>query len=229
MRKSQTLKTRTLSKCGHSFLSSFSNNSVGSKQTCDSLISDGCMPQCIRNPWAVYINTSAHSYSHVKSMFLTSWTVDLDHIQWEHWEATGQEGPEGAWNAHPDESEPKGYNNDTVEMCISSWKRSLAVKRKGLSGYKGSQEGKASFWHGHYRRCQHGSDRCNKLILTSFTRNNASESWPRKLAGMVTCAETQMESVHCIMLSILKSNSTVDSIAVNSQICCSQLHFINNN
>lgn len=47
------------------------------------------MPQCIREPWAVYINTSSHSYSHVKSMCPTSWTIDLDCVQQEHW---GQEG-----------------------------------------------------------------------------------------------------------------------------------------
>lgn len=81
----------TTYKCGHS-LSAFPNTSAGSTQTHDSHICDGCMPQCIRDPWAVYPNTSSHLYSHVKSMCLTSWTKDLDHIQWEHWEATGQEG-----------------------------------------------------------------------------------------------------------------------------------------
>lgn len=82
---------------------------------------------------------------------------------------------------------PKVYNNNTVEMCRSNWKRSFGsvTKRGSVATREDSGEGKASYWHGHYQRCQHGSDRYNKLILTSshlglnktMHQNTGLENW----------------------------------------------------
>lgn len=118
----------------------FYYNSAGSTQGCDSSTCDCCMPQWIKHPWAVYSNTSSHSYSHVKSMCLTSWTVDLDHIQWSSRRLQVKRDPKGTskWGVGLElalsgdslGAKPKGYNNGTVEMCRCSWKSSFGTVTK---------------------------------------------------------------------------------------------------
>lgn len=175
-----------------SFTSTFSNSQHNFVATY--CICDGSMPQWINNLWAVYTNKYSHLYSRVKSMCLTSWTVDLDHIQWEHRDATGQnpkaKGNEGLQLTFRGENlgtKPKVYNNDTVEMCRSNWERSFGsvTERGSVAIREDSGGGKASCWHGHYQWCQHGSDRCNKLIPTfshmgfnkTMHQNTGLENW----------------------------------------------------
>lgn len=70
-------------------------------------------------------------------------------------------------------TKPKGHNNDTVDPVERGL---LAEQQEGLSGYtEDNGEGRVPSWHGHYQRCQHESDRCSKLILTSNPLGNRTK------------------------------------------------------
>lgn len=132
---------------------------------------------------------------------------------------------------------PRGYNNDRVEMCRFTWKRSFGSATKGVQWLQERTRGKslilawtlsavpARVWQ---------MQQINPYLLPiGIKQNNASKCWPRKLAAIVTFVEEHSWETVCVCVRIV-SRSAAQNHFCSLQHCrksaydCSQLHYINN-